>query len=126
LVDHPSVFGLAGSSFVVERLETLLPHQAELIGRLALEITEQWKDSLGDISTSIAATTPELVNLALTLHRLDGPAKELGTTLFERLIQTQAYGAHEALQEIDRPLDPPGRSVGFRRRPARRKAFQAR
>ena len=124
LVDHPNVFGLAGSSFVVERLATLLPHQAELVGRLALGIVEQWKDSLGDIRTSIAATTPELVNLALTLHRLDGPAKELGTTLFERLIQLQAYGASEALQEIDRPLMSSARSVGPRLRTTRRSARQ--
>jgi SEFIR domain/ATPase family associated with various cellular activities (AAA) len=124
LVDHPNVFGLAGSSFVVERLATLLPHQAELVGRLALGIAEQWKDSLGDIRTSIAATTPELVNLALTLHGLDGHAKELGTTLFERLIQLQAYGANEALQEIDRPLMSSARSVSPRLRPARSSARQ--
>ena len=122
LVAHPKIFGLAGSSFVAERLETLLPHEAELVGRLALTITEQWKESLGDIRTSIAADAPELVNLALTLHRLDGSAKELGTTLFERLIQLQAYGAREALQEIDRPLDPPSRNVGPRPRLARRNA----
>jgi hypothetical protein len=104
IVDHPNVIGLAGSSFLVERLETLLPHEAELVARLALVTTEQWKDSLGDIRTSIAATTPELVNLALTLHRLGGPVREEGTTLFEKLLQIEAYGAREALHDIDRPL----------------------
>ena len=65
---------------------------------------------LGDIRTSIAATTPELVNLALTLHRLGGPVREKGTTLFEKLLQIEAYGAREAVHDIDRPLRSSGQT----------------
>ena len=113
LADHSHVIALAGDSFLIERLESLLPHEATLVGRLALKIVELWKESLGDIRTSIAATTPQLVNLALTLHRLGGDTRELGMTLFEKLLEAQAYGAREALLQIDRPLRFSGGNLGF-------------
>jgi nucleoside phosphorylase len=103
LADNSHVIGMAGDSFLAERLETLLPHEAALVSRLAFNLVDQWKDSLGDIRTSIAAITPQLVNLALTLHRLAG-AREFGMTLFEKLLEAQAYGAQKALQQIDHPL----------------------
>ena len=59
--------------FIVERLATLLPHQAMLVGRISEGLINLWKPELGDIRTSTAiAALPQLVDLAVTLHRL-GP-----------------------------------------------------
>jgi hypothetical protein len=121
LVEHPTAVGLAGDHFLVERLQTLLPHQADLVGRLAVIIVDQWSLALGDIRTSVAAIAPELVNLALTLHRLGGAARLSGLKLFERLLDIGAYGAREALGEIDNRLSSPSGLASAPRRITRRR-----
>lgn len=89
------------ATFVVDRLATLLPHQAELVGRLALGLTEKWRSELGDIRTATAMAASQLVDLAITLHRLGPQSREVGTALFEQLIETDAYEARQMLDEID-------------------------
>lgn len=100
------------ATFVVECLGTLLPHQAELVGRLADGLIGSWKTELGDIQTSTATAAPQLVDLAVTLHRLGPETQEIGTALFERLIEFDAWEARKTMDEIDnRFLDeaPPRR-----------------
>jgi hypothetical protein len=60
------------SSFIVDRLQTLLPHQALLVAKIARSLVEKWSGELGDLRTGTAADAPALVDLAITLHRL-GP-----------------------------------------------------
>ena len=107
LLDHPQLIGLAGNHFLVEKLQTLLPYEADLVGRLAVQITDLWSSSLTDVRTSISAVAPELVNLALTLHRLGGSARNSGLILFEKLLDIGAHGARKALDEIDNRLSAP-------------------
>jgi hypothetical protein len=89
------------ATFVVDRLATLLPHQAPLVGRLALGLVEKWKDELGDVRTATAFVTPQLADLAITLHRLGPETRDIGTAMFEHLIETDAYEARQLLDEID-------------------------
>lgn len=89
------------ATFVVDRLATLLPHQAALVGQLAHSLVEKWKAELGDIRTATAMATSQLANLAITLHRLGPQTREMGTVLFEQLIETDAYEARQMLDEID-------------------------
>ena len=89
------------ATFVVERLGTLLPHQAELVGRLADGLIGTWRTELGDIRTGTAAAAPQLVDLAVTLHRLGPETQEIGTVLFERLIEIDAWEARKTMDEID-------------------------
>jgi nucleoside phosphorylase len=89
------------ATFVVDRLATLLPHQAPLVGRLALGLVEKWKAELGDIRTATAMATSQLADLAITLHRLGPETRDTGTALFEQLIETDAYEARQMLDEID-------------------------
>jgi len=125
LLENPNIFKFENSRyFVTERLLGLLPFEAELVGRIGLAIVDAWGASLNDLRTGTATVAPELVNLALTLHRMGGDVRELGMTLFERLLEIEAYGAREALLEIDErsvnamPTQPrlPRRRRGNRRR----------
>jgi len=47
------------------------------------------------------ALHPELVDLAITLHRLGDEAREVGLELFGQLVKIQAYTARETLEQID-------------------------
>jgi nucleoside phosphorylase/adenylate kinase family enzyme len=89
------------SAFVVDRLETLLPHEAPLVARIAKGLVRKWRNELGDIRTGTAATAPQFVDLAVTLHRLGPATREDGTHLFEQLLNIDAYMARATLNEID-------------------------
>ena len=116
------------ATFVVECLATLLPHEAPLVGRVAEGLIGNWKTELADISTRTAAAAPQLVDLAVTLHRLGPETSEVGTQLFEELIGVNAWEAHQTLSEIDnRFLAQAPRRPRLRRRnrPRRRATDQA-
>ena len=93
-------------TFVVERLATLLPHQAALVGEIALGLVAKWSAELADIRTSTAVATSALIDLAITLHRLGPKTRETGLTLFEQLIEIDAYEARRTLDEIDNRFRP--------------------
>ena len=115
------------ATFVVERLGTLLPHQAELVGRVAEGLIGAWQTELGDVRTGTAAAAPQLVDLAVTLHRLGPETQEIGTVLFERLIEIDAWEARKTMDEIDnRFLDeaPPRRRRLARRSRARNRGVR--
>lgn len=113
----------APSTFVVEKLQSLLPHAADVIGDIGLKLVEAWRNDLSDFRTVTVIAAPQLTDLALTLHRLGGASRETGVTVFEALIELDAYGARDTLAEID------GRfgihSTGVRRRIAHRGASRA-
>ena len=113
------------ATFVVDRLQTLLPHQALLVARIARRLVEAWRDELGDVRTGTASSASELVDLAITLHRLGDETRELGLELFEQLVELQAYSARETLEQIDnrfRIHAPQARRLPRRRRAKRRSA----
>jgi nucleoside phosphorylase len=89
------------SPFIVERLETVLPHNASLIARVAKGLVANWRADLSDSRTSTAMHAAELVDLAITLHRLGEETREAGTSLFEELLLMNAYTARDTLNEID-------------------------
>ncbi|TIM26852.1 MAG: hypothetical protein E5Y63_27235 [Mesorhizobium sp.] len=101
------------STFVVERLQSLLPHHGTLVGRIAKGLVGNWRNEIGDISTSTSSATPEFVDIAITLHRLGPDTRELGTALFEDLLQLNAYTARNTLDQIDNRF----RSTPANRRP---------
>jgi hypothetical protein len=89
------------STFIVDRLETLLPHEAPLVARIADGLVRKWCEELGDTRTGTSATAPQLVDIAVTLHRLGPATREDGTRLFEQLLDIDAYAARATLDEID-------------------------
>lgn len=108
----------ANSTFVIERLQTLLPHQARLIALIAQGFVANWKSELGDLRTARAMDARELVDLAITLHRLGPETRDMGTSLFEDLLVVNAYTARETLDELDNKFRPTARQP--RRRLPRR------
>lgn len=108
------------STFVVEKLQSLLPHAPDVISDIAMKLVEAWRSDLSNVQTRASMAAPQLTDLAITLHRLGGVSREIGVTLFESLIDLDAYGARDTLAEID------GRfginQAGARRRIARRAA----
>lgn len=96
----------APSHFVVERLQALLPDEAELIAAIAEKLVSAWRSELGDMRTGTAIAAPQLTDLALTLHRLGGTLRQSGVALFEAMIEIDAYGARETLAEIDGRFGP--------------------
>jgi nucleoside phosphorylase len=124
MADHIQEAEGLSSSFVIERLQTLLPHQALLVARIAKGLVANWRDELGDVRTGTAAIGPELVDLAITLHRLGPLTRDIGTSLFEDLLEINAYSARQTLAEIDNRFDEVRRPA--RRRLPRRSAQHAR
>jgi hypothetical protein len=115
------------STYVIDRLQTLLPDEAELVGKLCLTLTAKWQTDLADISTGAATVAPELVDIAITLHRLSNTTRELGIRLFEELLRLNAYTAQDTLNQIDnrfpsRAPSPRARLPRRQRRSVRRKA----
>jgi hypothetical protein len=119
--DHIQAAEGVSSSFIIERLQTLLPHQAFLVAKIAKGLVANWRDELGDV-TGTAAIAPELTDLAITLHRLGPQTREIGTSLFEDMLQLNAYSTRQTLAEIDNRLNEARRPVRHRipRRTARR------
>jgi nucleoside phosphorylase len=106
------------SSFVTQRLQTLLPHEAALVGAIAKALVDKWKADLGDLRTSEAAIAPELVDIAITLHRLSPRTRETGLQIFEQLLSINAYTARETLDQVDSRFRP-GAPTARRRLPRR-------
>ncbi|MBB6466030.1 nucleoside phosphorylase [Aminobacter lissarensis] len=89
------------STFVVERLQTLLPHCGALVGNIARGLVGNWRTELGDLSTANSSVAPEFVDIAITLHRLGPDTREIGIELFEDLLEANAYTAKDTLDQID-------------------------
>ena len=119
LADPATDVSAAPSHFVVERLQALLPHEAELIARIAEKLVAAWRGELADMRTGTAIAAPQLTDLALTLHRLGGASRQSGVDLFEAMIEIDAYGARDTLAEIDGRFGP--HQASTRQRLARRR-----
>ncbi|MFS0738685.1 hypothetical protein ABC347_16680 [Sphingomonas sp. 1P06PA] len=106
IADNAANAPTVGATFIVERLQSLLPHEAPLVARLATILVGKWHNDLGDIRTGTAAHASELVDLAITLHRLGPATREDGTRLFEMLLDINAYEARSTLDQIDNRFRP--------------------
>lgn len=111
---------------VVERLGGLLPRHADLVARIVVQLIQLWREQLASIGSSLATAGQEMMDLALTLHRIEGTKLE-GLQMFEQLIEIDAYQAREVLDELDhrvrlgtRPMRP-----RLRRRGRKRKSVDA-
>lgn len=101
LADPSTDMSAAPSHFVVERLHTLIPYEAELVATIAEKLVAAWRGGLREIGSEVGFAAQQLTDLALTLHRLGGVSRQSGIALFEAMIEIDAYGARETLVEID-------------------------
>jgi hypothetical protein len=86
---------------IVERLGGLLPSQAELVAQIASRLIELWRDELTNMGASLVVAAQTIMNIAVTLHRISG-MELVGLTMFEQLVEIDAFQARETLNEIDR------------------------
>lgn len=120
LVRHPRALLCAEVGWFIERLEGLLPNEAETVCRLCREVIRLRGQDLASLQSSWSMQAANLTNVALTLHRLDDPCRGAGLELFEALLDIRLPDAEAALREID--LRPPGREVrGMPRRHRRQR-----
>ena len=99
---------VAGDTFIIDALLGLLPQHALLIARFAKLLAERWRAELADISTSIAFHARDLIDLAITLHRLGPETRQAGIDLFETMLEIDAYETESTLQELDRRFPKKG------------------
>jgi hypothetical protein len=55
IADNAANAPTVGATFIVERLQSLLPHEGPLVARLATILVRKWHNDLGDIRTATAA-----------------------------------------------------------------------
>jgi nucleoside phosphorylase len=109
LMRCPQVLVCTEEGWFIERLERLLPNEAETVCRLCREVIRLRGQDFGSIQRSWSMHAANLTSVALTLHRLDDPYRGMGLELFEALLDIRLPDAEAALREID--LRPPGKDV---------------
>ena len=65
-----------------------------------------WREGLGSMSTATFLAGSELVDLAITLHRLGPETRDDGTRILEDLLFIDAWEARQTLDEIDSRFKP--------------------
>ena len=102
LLVRPGVL-VNGRHFLIDGLKGLLRDgwRPDLVYRITEALIAEKAKELGDIRTAWAADAGDLADIAMTLHRIPD-TKDLGLTLFERLMDARSYGLDERIAKIDR------------------------
>ena len=88
-------------NIIAGRLGTMLPHHAKLLGEVAKNLVGAAKRK-GSVGRPTGLSSgPEMVDLAITLHRLGAETQEIGTELIEDLAEIDALAVHQTLDKID-------------------------
>lgn len=103
MLDRPAIFTGARHS-LISQLKGLLHDgwNPVLVYRVTEKIIAERERELGDIRTAWAASSGDLADIALTLHRFS-ETKQEGLELFEHLIIADSYGMDKRIAQIDRP-----------------------
>ena len=76
--------------------------EPQIIGNICQRIIEVGKDEIKKLSSRYSMVAEPLVSIALTLHRMLPPYREMGLNLFENLIESNIPHARQALDILDR------------------------
>ncbi len=97
LLDRPSILAVGGH-FLIDGLKGLLREgwNPILVHKVAEALIREEGQDLGDIRTARAVDAGDLVDIALTLHRIP-ETRESGLDLFERLMEVRAYGLDDRM-----------------------------
>lgn len=110
---------------LIKSLGTLLPHEGELVGRVAKCLVAAAKRKLAKDATRPWYSGSELVDLAVTLHRTAPETREIGTELIEDLTEIDALAVRRTLDKLDNrfPSTPtmPRQRLARRHRSERRR-----
>ena len=89
------------ANIIAGRLGTMLPHHAKLVGQVAKNLVEAMKRKGSEGRPTELSNGPEMVDLAITLHRLGAETQEIGTELIEDMAEIDALAVRQTLDEID-------------------------
>ena len=105
MVEYPLVFHCRNSYHIVKILKNLLKEgwYPKFIYQLTSLLIQEFDSSLKDISTSVSIVSGDMIDIALTLHRMTDEKIE-GMELFESLLEIEPHQLIERLQTIDRPV----------------------
>lgn len=120
LAETDAVKAVRSHSYLVEALADVIQDDPQIVCTICMKILDAVGTEVGSLAHSAAMDAEGIINIAMTMQRMDEPHRADGLTLFERLIELDAYRARDALQEVDRR---PGTALHFlpRRRRGRRK-----
>ena len=103
LLAYPAVLVADEPVFLVDRMQDLLREgwEPNLIAELVSLVVDQAGAELGDIRTTWAGCAGDLVEIALTLHRMP-ETRSRGLDLFEKLMALEVYDVDNRLGVLDR------------------------
>lgn len=120
---RPAVLVDLQDGWIAERLEGLLPAEAESICLISKELARVRRAELGAVGSSWSQYAANLTTISLTLQRLDKPLREQGIELFESLLESGIHDAESAVREMDQRIPNP--INGFLPRPRLRRGLRA-
>ena len=103
MLDRPNFLAAQDTMFLVDRLKDLLRQgwKPRLVHAVANILVENAGRGLGDLGTLLSMSAEDLIEIALTLHRLV-ETRSQGLDLFERLLAIDAHGVNDRLGILDR------------------------
>jgi len=121
LAEGKAIGAVRSYTHLVEALMEVIQDDPRLVYAICLRILESVGSDIGSMANAVAMDAEGIINIALTLQRMEEPHRSNGLTLFERLIELNAYRAREALMDVDRrpgtaPSSQPRRRRGRRKR----------
>jgi len=123
LIEYPGVLAYLGDGQITERLEALLPQEAEAVYHVCRELVRHRRDDLRSVASGWSLNAANLTTISLTLQRMGAGMRELGLDLFESLLDAGLPDAESTLREIDRRIPSP--IQGIIPRPRRRRRRRA-
>ncbi|MGD0229008.1 MAG: ATP-binding protein [Syntrophorhabdales bacterium] len=97
--------------------------EPDLISLICHRLLDIGVDEMRSAGRNLFGLAEPLVSMALTLHRMPTPRREIGLAIFERLIESNIQEARQALEMLDRkPFASLPARLTHRRRKARRRS----
>lgn len=115
LSKHPKCLNNRFVSYLIEHLVEIIPHLNESILELCNVIVDTKADELTNFAFDLYTVGPDLVNISMTLQRLEN-TREGGLTLLEKLLRLGLDDAFTILEAID---DVPFKSSSQQRKARR-------
>ena len=122
LAEGKAIEAVRSYSFLVEALMEVIQDDPLVVYAICTRILASAGADIGNMATAVATDAEGIINIALTLQRMEEPNRTNGLTLFERLIELNAYRAREALMDVDRRPGTALSAVPRRRRGRRKRA----
>lgn len=105
LSSNPALLITSHTAIIVARLKELMEkgYTVTVVGKACRRIVETAGQAIGDIRTSFFGTSPELIDIAITLQRFP-EARSDGTWIFEQLLALNAYKVDSAKIALDQRI----------------------